>query len=142
MTGPKKNIEKGWAYHDYTTIASNIISNYIATLALKPELRQKILNRNRSWLNENLAYLTEWLKTHKDLFTLVPPKAGGMAFIHYNMKINSTDLANKLREEKSVLIVPGDHFGMDHFIRLGIGTEKKCFLSGLDLMEETLKEIL
>ncbi len=142
MTGPKKIIEKGWAYHDYTTIASNIISNYIAALALKPELRQKILNRNRSWLNENLAYLTDWLKSHKDLFKLTPPKAGGMAFIHYNMNINSTDLANKLREEKSVLIVPGDQFGMDHFIRLGIGTEKECFLSGLDLMEETLKEIL
>jgi len=142
MTGPKNIVEKGWAYHDYTTIASNIISNYIAALALKPKLRQKILNRNRSRLNENLAYLTDWLKIHKDLFTLTPPKAGGMAFIRYNMKINSTDLANKLREEKSVLVVPGDQFGMDHFIRLGIGAEKECFLSGLDLMEETIKEIV
>jgi len=140
ITGPKKIIEKGWAYHDYTTIASNIISNYIAALALKPELRQKILNRNRSRLNENFAYLKDWLKSHEDLFSLTPPKAGGMAFIRYNMNINSTDLANKLREEKSVLIIPGDQFGMDHFIRLGIGAERNAFYPDWILWKKSLKK--
>ena len=35
--------------------------------------------------------------------------------------INSTELVNRLRDEKSVLIVPGDHFGMDGYLRIGFG---------------------
>ena len=56
--------------------------------------------------------------------------------------MNSSDFANKLREEKSVLVVAGDSFGMDSFIRIGIGSEHDYFLEGLDLMTEFLEELL
>ena len=42
--------------------------------------------------------------------------------MRYDHAINSTTLVNRLREEKSVLIVPGDHFGMDGYLRLGFGS--------------------
>jgi len=64
-----------------------------------------------------------------------------MAFLRYNMKINSTELATKIMEEKSVFIVAGDLFKMDHYIRIGIGPEKDYLLAGLDLIDETLGEI-
>ncbi len=54
------------------------------------------------------------------------------------MKINSTELADKLLREKSVFVVSGDFFGMDHYIRIGIGTEKDYFKAGLKLIDETL----
>ena len=47
-----------------------------------------------------------------------------------------------IREEKSVFIVPGDCFGMDHYIRIGIGAEKDYLIAGLNLIDETLKGIL
>jgi len=141
MVGPKKKIEDAWAYHDYTSISSGILSNWIASLVLEPERRKKALDRNRKILNENLAVLKEWVQKHKPLFELIPPRAGGVAFLRYNMKINSTELGDKLLKEKSVFVVAGDFFGMDHYIRIGIGTEKDYFKAGLKLIDETLEEL-
>ncbi|TET68463.1 MAG: aminotransferase class I/II-fold pyridoxal phosphate-dependent enzyme [Candidatus Aminicenantes bacterium] len=141
LVGPKKKIEEAWAYHDYTSISSGILSNWIASLVLEPERRKKVLDRNRKILNENLAVLEEWVQKHKPLFELIPPRAGGVAFLRYNMKINSTELADKLLKDKSVFVVAGDFFGMDHYIRIGIGTEKDYFKAGLKLIDETLEEI-
>jgi hypothetical protein len=141
LVGPKKKIEEAWAYHDYTSISSGILSDWIASLVLEPERRKKALDRNRKILNENLAVLEEWVQKHKPLFELIPPRAGGVAFLRYNMKINSTELADKLLKEKSVFVIAGDFFGMDHYIRIGIGAEKDYFKAGLKLIDETLEEI-
>jgi aspartate/methionine/tyrosine aminotransferase len=141
LVGPKKKIEEAWAYHDYTSISSGILSNWIASLVLEPERRKKALDRNRKILNENLAVLEAWVQKHKPLFELIPPRAGGVAFLRYNMKINSTELADKLLKEKSVFVIAGDFFGMDHYIRIGIGAEKDYFKAGLKLIDETLEEI-
>ena len=141
MVGPKQIIEKAWSYHDYTTIATGILSNRIATKALQPEVRQRILTRNRTLLRENLKLLHEWVEKHDTLFHFIPPKAGGMAFLRYNIPINSTEFTTKLREEKSCFIVAGDCFGMDNYIRIGIGSEKSYFLEGLTLISEMIEEI-
>ena len=141
LVGPKKIIEKAWSYHDYTTIATGILSNRIATKVLRPELRQRILKRNRTLLRENLKLLQEWLKKHEPIFHFIPPKAGGMAFVRYNIPINSTEFATKLRVEKSCFIVAGDCFGMDNYIRIGIGSEKSYFLNGLALISEMIEEM-
>jgi aspartate/methionine/tyrosine aminotransferase len=44
-----------------------------------------------------------------------------ITFVRYQLDINSSQLAERLRREKSVLIVPGDHFGMDHYLRISFG---------------------
>ncbi|MFX0208326.1 MAG: aminotransferase class I/II-fold pyridoxal phosphate-dependent enzyme [Candidatus Hodarchaeota archaeon] len=141
LVGPKKTIEKMWGYHDYTSITSGILSNRIASLVLQPDMRQKVLNRNRVVLKENLKILTEWVNKHANIFHFIPPQAGGIVFLKYNMKINSTELTTKLREEKSVFIVAGDCFGMDHYVRVGIGSETNYLLTGLRLIDETLEEL-
>ena len=48
--------------------------------------------------------------------------------MRYHHAINSTALVNRLREEKSVLIVPGDHFGMDGYLRIGFGERARSYL--------------
>ncbi|MBL7082328.1 MAG: aminotransferase class I/II-fold pyridoxal phosphate-dependent enzyme [Candidatus Aminicenantes bacterium] len=141
LVGPKETIEKSWASHDYTSIASGILSNHVAALVLQPDRRKKVLNRNRKILKKNLVELEKWIDKHKTLFNLIPPKAGGIAFPRYSLEINSTELATKLMKEKSVFIVAGDLFGMDHYLRIGIGSEKNYFLAGLSLFDETLQEI-
>jgi len=141
LVGPEELMEKGWAYHDYTSISTTIISQYVATLIMQPERRKKVLSRGRKMLRENLAAFKKWVDTHADLFHFTPPRAGGMAFMRYNMPINSTELSDKLRLEKSVFIIPGDCFGMDHYLRIGIGGEKEHLLAGLDLIDEALNEL-
>ncbi len=87
-----------------------------------------------------MIVLEEWVKKHEPLFELIPPRAGGVAFLKYNMDINSTELADKIMKEKDVFIVAGDFFGMDGYIRIGIGTEKEYFKAGLSLIDEALEE--
>ena len=142
LVGPHEEIANTWARRDYTTIATCVLSNRIAALALQPELRAKILRRNPKMLNENIIVLKKWADSHKDLFIFIPPQAGGMVFLRYNMDINSTDLVTKLRKGKSTFIIAGDCFGMDHRVRIGIGSEKDYLWSGLKRISETLKEIL
>ena len=141
LVGPKAAIEKAWAYHDYTSIASGILSNRIATLVLKPDIREQVLGRSRKILNENLEALSDWIKKHHNLLNFIPPRAGGMAFIRYKLDINSRELATRLREEKSVFIMDGDCFGMDQYIRIGIGSEKGYMLAGLERMGEIFVEL-
>ncbi|MFQ5707630.1 MAG: aminotransferase class I/II-fold pyridoxal phosphate-dependent enzyme [bacterium] len=141
LVGPSKTIEKGWAYHDYTSITAGILSNQVAAAVLQPHLRQRVLGRNRSILRENLAWLTKWVEKQEDRFEFIPPQAGGMAFLRYAMPINSTELATRLRREKSVFIIAGDCFGMDRYVRIGIGAEKQYLAAGLSLVEAALAEL-
>jgi aspartate/methionine/tyrosine aminotransferase len=57
------------------------------------------------------------------------------------MKANSTALVERLIREKSVLLVPGDHFEMDGFLRFGYGPEKAHLSRALGRVEEMLKKI-
>ncbi|MFC1493432.1 aminotransferase class I/II-fold pyridoxal phosphate-dependent enzyme [candidate division KSB1 bacterium] len=140
LAAPEDVTEKIWTYSDYTSISAGILSTEIAAIALQPEIRARIIKRNREFLRENLNFLQSWLNSHGSRFSLIPPKAGGMAFVKYNMNINSTELMLKARNEKSVFVVPGDHFHMDKYIRIGIGSEKEYMEKALSLFDEVLAE--
>ncbi len=142
LVAPEEIAEKVWSYHDYTTISPSVISQQIATWALEPNTRQKILTRNRKMLNENLSVFQNWLDKRKHLFDFIPQEAGAMSFVRYHFDMNSTILTERLRKEKSLLIVAGDCFGMDNYLRLGIGSEKEYLLKGLQRLEEGLEEFV
>jgi aspartate/methionine/tyrosine aminotransferase len=82
--------------------------------------------------------VTDWLSSHGEQFQYLAPEAGAIIYVHYGLPVNSTMLVNRLREEKSVLIVPGDHFGMDGYLRIGTGSETGYLRTGLDRLRELL----
>ena len=141
IAGPCDIIENAWQRHDYTTISTSIPSQYVAERILRPERRAQILAYGRSLLTQNLATFSHWIQEQHELFHFIPPKAGGMAFARYYLNINSSQLVDKLRREKGVFVVAGDWFGMDHYLRFGIGTEPATLRSGLELVADTLREI-
>jgi len=141
IVGPEKMIAECWRRHDYTSITRGAINEHLACLALRPETKIKILKRNRDILNENIQIILDWFSKHPGLFHYIPPKAGGILFSRYNLNINSTELVMKLIHDKSVLIVPGDCFGMDHYLRFGYGADKKKLIPALDLIHELIEEI-
>jgi aspartate/methionine/tyrosine aminotransferase len=141
IAAPPDLIARFWSYHDYTTIGPAMLSDSLARLALVPEIREKILARTRKILQTNYPVLAEWIENHGDLFSLVEPKAGAIAYFRYKLPINSTQLVEKLLQEKSVLIVPGDHFGMDHFLRVGFGEPPSYLTAALERVHETLISI-
>lgn len=141
IVGPKEFIAKTWPYHDYTTISPGILSDRFARIALSPAIREKILERTRRIIKGNFSLLESWLIKQAGLFSLVPPRAGAIAFARYSLKTNSTDLVNRLIREKNTLIVPGDHFEMDHYLRFGFGSEPEYLEKGLARIEELLAEL-
>ncbi|MBX7127493.1 MAG: aminotransferase class I/II-fold pyridoxal phosphate-dependent enzyme, partial [Cyclobacteriaceae bacterium] len=140
LVGPKDVIADTWAYHDYLSICAGIISDRVGEMALKPDMRHRILSRNRAMLNENLKATQDWVRDHRNMIEFVPPKAGGMVFMKYKFPINSTELSDWLRLKKGVFILAGDVYGMDHHFRLGIGAEKHTLLKGYDILTAALRE--
>ena len=121
VMGPERVIERLWARTDYTTIAPASVSDALARIALSPTVRPRILARTRKMVRDNLALLHEWVDARKARFTLTPPDAGAIAMVRYNAPIPSLELAERLRVEHSLLIVPGAHFGIESTMRLGFG---------------------
>jgi len=113
IVGAPGMVDDCWARHDYTTIGPSALSDLIARRALAPDLRTKLLARTRERLTMNYGVISTWLDEHVETLHYIPPAAGAMLYLQYSHPINSSALAARLRDEKSVLIVPGDHYGMD-----------------------------
>ncbi|HET6444202.1 MAG TPA: aminotransferase class I/II-fold pyridoxal phosphate-dependent enzyme [candidate division Zixibacteria bacterium] len=138
---PTNTITEIWARHEYTTISATMLSNKLAELALSPEVRPRILQRTRSYIRQGFPVLQQWIDSHENAFSLTPPGAAAIAFVRYHLKINSTTFTERLRREKSTLIVPGDHFGMDHFVRISFGLPHDYLVAALDRIHELVIEI-
>ncbi|MBI4538376.1 MAG: aminotransferase class I/II-fold pyridoxal phosphate-dependent enzyme [Gemmatimonadetes bacterium] len=141
VAGPSTKIEELWSYKDYTTIAPTVLSDRLGQLVLDPERRRRILERTRRILCAQYPTVAAWLERHREILALVPPRAGAIAYCDYDLDVNSTALIERLREEKSVLVVPGDHFGMDRFFRVGFGGEPDTLERGLALFSELLDSL-
>ncbi len=141
IAGPEEFVKKTWPYHDYTTISPSILSDRLARAALSPGRREKILERTRGILKANFPVLREWLEKQAGFFDFLPPAAGAIAFAAYRHGVNSTELVTRLIREKSVLIVPGDHFEMDRHLRFGFGSEPAYLRTGLARVEELIGDL-
>ncbi|HET9949272.1 MAG TPA: hypothetical protein VFQ22_10150, partial [Longimicrobiales bacterium] len=69
------------------------------------------------------------------------PDAGAICYARYDARVGSSALAEKLRAEKRVLVVPGDHFGMDGYVRIGYGNPGGELLAALALVREAFDEL-
>jgi aspartate/methionine/tyrosine aminotransferase len=130
-----------WTYHDYTTIAPGALSDRLAQIALAPDTRTRLLGRTRQVIAANLPRVEGWLSTHGDRFTWIRPEAGAIVYTRYAHPINSTALVTRLREDESVLVVPGDQFGMDGYLRIGVGERTDYVMAGLDRVRAVLDRL-
>ncbi|MDA0328690.1 MAG: aminotransferase class I/II-fold pyridoxal phosphate-dependent enzyme [Gemmatimonadetes bacterium] len=141
IVGPDALISELWGRTDYTTICPASVSDSLACLALEPDTRARIGERTRGIVRANLSVLKDWMDQQGGRFRYRAPDAGAICYTRYDAEVNSTDFAEKLRSEKSVLVVPGDHFGMDHYLRLGFGNPEDELLEGLGRVREAFDEV-
>jgi aspartate/methionine/tyrosine aminotransferase len=139
--GSVPTIDDIWARHEYITISATMLSNKLAARALSPKVRPLLIQRIRDYIKKGYPVLQEWMDNHGDVFSITPPAAAAIAFVRYHLDINSTELTSRLIKEKSVLIVPGDHFGMDKFLRVSFGLPPDYLKSGLDRIHQLILEI-
>jgi len=141
VAGPADTVDDIAMRHEYVTIGASMLSNHLAGYALSPEVRPRLIQRARNYVRRGYPILDSWLEGHEGLFSVVPPQAAAIAYVQYHMDINSTELIMRLIEEHSVLIVPGDQFGMDHYLRISHGLPEDRLRAGLDRIDEGIKEL-
>jgi len=141
VAGPPETIESLWGVHDYTTIAPGALSDCLARVALAPSRRDRLLARTRGIVRANYPVVRRWIDKRSPRLANVAPEAGAIAFVRYRHAINSTALAERLRDERSVLVVPGDHFDMDGYLRIGFGSNPAHVGAALALVGEVLDGI-
>ncbi len=138
---PPDTVEDIWARHEYTTLSATMLSNKLAEIALSPEERPRIIRRTREYIRKGYPVIQKWMESHGDTFSVVPPQAAAIAFVRYHLDINSTELAERIRAEESVLIVPGDHFGLDHFLRISFGLPHDYLVPALDRIHDVVMSL-
>jgi len=141
VVGPPDTVDEIWARHEYTTISTTVLANKLAAIALSPPVRPRLIQRTRDYIRRGFPILDGWLEDHEGVFSLVPSQAAAIAFARYHLDINSTELMERLMHEKSVLVVPGDHCGMDYYLRISFGLPPDYLQAGLDRIHELIVEL-
>lgn len=141
MVSSPEFVGSAWAYHDYTTIGPTPMSDLLARVALRPERREWLLERTRSILNANFPIIREWIDSHGGTFSLIEPRAGAIAYMRYDLNIESSELVERLRRDKSVLVCSGAHFLMKNYLRIGFGEKPDYLRSGLELISSFVSEL-
>jgi aspartate/methionine/tyrosine aminotransferase len=141
IVAPPALIQEIWSRHDYTTIGPSGATDHLAAVALDPRVREKLLDRTRRILNANYPVMEAWLKGFGDTFTWHPPQAGAICWARYRQSIPASEIVEKVRAQHSVLLVPGEHFGMPSFLRFGFGDDLQHFQEALAETERALRRL-
>ncbi len=120
---------RAWGLRDYISLSPAKISDAVARVAI--EHREAILPRNGKIMQENLAFARSWFAGHADLASWSEPRAALLAMMKYSAPVDSTILADRLAKEARVMLAPGSAFGLEGYLRIGIGQRQDLFAEGL-----------
>jgi aspartate/methionine/tyrosine aminotransferase len=131
MVGPERLVHECWTQHDYLTIGPNKMSDEIARVAVEPANRERCYGRTREILRHNLPIAREWIEGFGGRLTWREPQAGAIGLLKYDAGIPSFEIAERIRQAQSTLIVPGTHVGLEGYIRVWLGGKEDFLREGL-----------
>ena len=141
IVAPPEQISQFCERHDYLTLTPSFISDYLADVVMAEDRRESILERTRSIIRRNLEPLEEWIHSHRNIFDYARPEAGAICTVRYDLPIDSVELFERFLEQQSVLITPGEHFGIGKFMRIGFGYDLDKTMQGLARMDIVLADL-
>lgn len=116
-------VEQLWRRHEYAVIAASGPSMALAEIALKPDRRKMLLDRQRNLSRAGHALLENWIAEQEGRFSVSKAVATSIAFVRYHFDVPSVELANHVRTRTSVLVAPGAYLGTEHHLRIAVGYE-------------------
>jgi hypothetical protein len=125
--------------HDYTVIGPSPITDYLALLAVRS--RERLFGRTRQILQRNYPILADWLRSFNGLFDWHPPECGAICFVRYRHELSAPELAERIRAETGVLLVPGDHFAMQGHLRFGYGNRPDDLAAALSELRPSFERL-
>lgn len=134
----KNVISQCMSHREYNMISCSIADETIAALALKNA--EKIIERNKKTIKENLEILDNWVK-NEPLVTYVKPSAGTTAMIYYNKPVKSAELCDRLAKESGVFLTPGCCFETEYCFRVGYCKNSEGLVQGLKEISKVLNTI-
>ncbi|MEA2830940.1 MAG: hypothetical protein QOF22_1688 [Bradyrhizobium sp.] len=112
-------------YKHFLSICNSAPSEVLARIALKA--REKILERNRKIVRDNLALLSGFFAEYRHLFDWREPDGGCVGFIRYKGAEGGEEFTRRLVEESGVLFLPSSIYRSElgpvpeNCIRVGFG---------------------
>src|SRR5207247_2833291 len=114
---------------DHVSLSPGKLNDALAVLTLKH--RDRIAQRTQAIVRSNLETARAWFAEHAAVVSWTPPRGGLLALMRYALEIPSLELSNLLAEKHGVMLAPGSAFGVEHYLRIGIGQQPETFAEGL-----------
>ena len=140
-TRDRKLLERMERIKHYLSICNSAPSEVLGCIALRA--RDRILERSRRLLSENLPVVTDFFRAHEDLFEWTSPSAGCIAYPRYLGDDGVESFCEGLVNEAGVLLLPASVYRsalgptpVDHF-RIGFG--RADLRQGLDALNGHLE---
>jgi len=126
------------SHRDYDLISCGMFDETVAAVAL--EHSEKLLERNRSIVRENLAILDAWMAGEPRL-RYTKPKAGTTALVYYDYDLPSYTFCERMYHETGAFVTPGDCFEQPKSMRIGYASDTQVLKDGLAAMSAFLRKL-
>ena len=126
----------------YTTICNAGPSEVLALIALRA--RETILERNRSYVVENIELYRSFFARNRELFAFDPPQGGCVCFPAYLGDDGVEAMCERLVSEHGLLLLPASLFVSDltptpkNRFRIGLGRNPRMVAEALTIWENAL----
>lgn len=135
---------------DYTTIAVSQADDQIASYALQPAIRTKILERSARICAGNIDILERWIANSAGFAKWLRPEGAGTCIVillnRNGEVIDDAMFAERLAQEEGVLAPPASvtfdtesRFDLRGGLRIGVVMKQEVFIQGLAGIERLLR---
>ena len=125
-------------HRDYDLISCGMFDEALAAVALRHA--DKMLERNRAVVRDNLKLLDAWVESEPRI-SYVRPKSGTTALVFYDYDLPSELFCDRMYRETGAFVVPGDCFGVEKSMRIGYANNGKTLREGLDAVSAFLRQL-
>ena len=121
------------SHRDYNLISCGMFDEALAGVALSHS--EKLLERNKNIVRENLKILDEWVQSEPHVY-YVKPQAGTTALVYYDLNIPSYEFCQDMYKQTGAFVTPGDCFEQPNSMRIGYACDRQTLIDGLDAISK------
>ena len=124
------------SHRDYDLISCGMFDEALATVALRNA--DKVLERNRGIVRENLAILDKWVESEPRI-SYVKPCCGTTALVYYDYDLDSVEFCTRMYHETGAFVTPGACFEEEKSMRVGYANDRETLTAGLAAVSAFLR---
>ena len=124
------------SHRDYNHISCGMFDEALAAVALQHS--ERILERNRGIVRENLAVLDAWVQSEQRIH-YQKPRAGTTALVYYDYAPDSYTFCTRMYHETGAFVTPGDCFEQPKSMRIGYASAVQTLKDGLAAISAFLR---